>query len=195
MTKATITTKILGDAFMGMSTLRWSSSSQKLVATQAWDKEVPVGKDTVSFLQGDPTINKYYIHGQAAPYASTAEPGDITMALEIPSIDEDTTGWLATQMANAPVAMEDEVDGVDGTWAPIGKGIKLDIKTIRGMAMLISQDKQYAIVIKNLKGFSSVMMDSISTKPVGFKVSCSLEGISDDTDGDVVFLKWTPIEA
>jgi hypothetical protein len=115
------------------------------------------------------------------------------MSFEVPSIDEDTTGWLGKQMTDVPVSMEDEVDGVAGTWVPIGKGLSLNLKKLSGMAMVISEDKMYAIVIKNLVGYSSLIMNaSASSKPIGYKVSFSLEGITEDTDGDVVFLKWTP---
>ena len=126
-------------------------------------------------------------------YCSTSSPGEITVTLTVPSIDENTNKLLYNESSAAPTAMEDVVNGEAGTWTAIGKGLNLqDEKALAGMAMIISENKKYAIVIKNLDGRASIAWDNASTTPLGYKLTFSLEGIAPegDTDGDVVFVKW-----
>ena len=73
-----------------------------------------------------------------------------------------------------------------------GTGINLTEKQLSGMAMLISQDKKYALVIKNLEGYASVQFDAPSTKPLGYNVSFDVSGITEgDTDGDIVLYEYS----
>lgn len=183
----------LKKVFVGVSEFRFSTKSGKYDASTVWDYELPILRDSINFDNPAPTINKVFIHGDEKPYASTSEAADITLTLEIPSIHDDITGFLynkGSEVSN----ISDEVDGIAGTWS--GQGIKLDNKVIEGMCMIISEDRKHAILIKNLKGYSSMNMNELGTQPVSFTLTCTLEGgVTTDTDGDVVFLDFTPTNA
>lgn len=187
----TVTNKIdtLKKVFVGVSEFRFKNRSEKLTASTTWDYELPILRDSVSFDNPAPTFNRVYIHGDERPYATTAEPSDMTLTFEIPSISDRVTGWLYNDGGTVE-GIADTIDSVSGNWA--GKGIKLDNKVIEGMAMIISEDRKHALVIKNLKCYSSVNMDDLSTSPVSFTITATLEGgVSTDTDGDIVFLDFT----
>lgn len=185
-----LTKEQLKDVFIGVSEFRFATESKPFAANMEWDYELPILRDSLSFDNPAPTINPVYIHGSQKPYASTSEPSDITIAFEIPSIHKDITGFLYNE-AGTIDKISDTVNGVSGTWS--GQGIKLDNKVIEGMAMIISEDRKHAILIKNLKGYSSANMNDISTTPVSFTVTATLEGgVTDDPDGDIVFMTFTP---
>lgn len=187
---ATITTDILMKTFLGVSEFRFAKKSAALAADQVWDYKVPVTRDTVSFTQADPTINNGYIHGRTEPAWSSSEPGDITFSFNVPSIDEDTTGWLYDGVEITTKMKESETK----QWKL--RGIKLNGKPVEGMAMLISEDRKYSLVIKDFKGYSSISTDNISTTPISFNVSGTLiGGVTDDPDGDVVFGELEDITA
>ena len=185
----TKTKEQLKEVFIGVSEFRFSTKNGKFDASTVWEYELPILRDSISFDNPAPTINKVFIHGDEKPYASTSESGDITLTLEIPSIHDDITGFLYNKGGDIE-NVADEVDGVKGSWS--GKGIKLDNKVIEGMCMIISEDRKHAILIKNLKGYSSMNMNELGTQPVSFTLTATLEGgVTTDTDGDVVFLNWT----
>lgn len=185
----TKTREELKSVFIGVSEFRFSTKSEKFSDSTVWDYELPILRDSINFDNPAPTINKVYIHGDEKPYASTSESSDITLSLEIPSIHDDVTGFLYNKGGDVS-GVADTIDGVAGTWS--GKGIKLDNKVIEGMCMIISEDRKHAILIKNLKGYSSMNMNELGTQPVSFTLTTTLEGgVSTDTDGDVVFLDFT----
>lgn len=179
----------LKEVFVGVSEFRFSTKSGKFDASTVWDYELPILRDSINFDNPAPTINKVYIHGDEKPYASTSEASDITLSLEIPSIHDDITGFLYNK-GGVIDSVADTIDGVAGSWS--GQGVKLDNKVIEGMCMIISEDRKHAILIKNLKGYSSMNMNELGTQPVSFTLTTTLEGgVSTDTDGDVVFLTFT----
>lgn len=178
----------LKDVFIGVSELRFSTKSGAFTADTTWDYELPILRDSITFDNPAPTINNAYVHGKKTAWASTSEPSDMTLTFEIPSIHDDITGWLYNKAGDVSNVAE-EVDGVAGAWS--GQGISMEAKVIEGMAMIISEDKKHALLIKNLKGYSSMNMSSISTTPLSFTVTATLEsGVTTDPDGDVVFLNW-----
>lgn len=190
----TITKTILTKAFQGMNTFRWKGKSEKLVANMTWDLEIPILRDSFSFTPEDPTFNRSYIHGSSKPIASTTQEGALPMQFDIPSIDEDTAKFAENVASTAGASMSDTIDGKAGNWTPIGKGLKMgDSKSISGMCMILSENKKFAIVIKNLEGYARPIIDSISTTPVAFRVNLDLQGIADanDTDGDILFYEFT----
>lgn len=187
---AKITTDILMKNFLGVSEFRFAKKSAALVTDQVWDYKVPVTRDSISFTQDTPTANNGYIHGRTAPAWTTSEPGDITLEFNVPSIDEETTGWLTT-----PTTISTKMKESDTTQWKL-RGLKLEGKPVEGMAMMISEDRKYCLIIKNFKGYSSINMDDISTTPMSFTVSGTLQGgVSDDPDGDVVFGELEDIAA
>lgn len=176
-------------AFMGVSTLRYKETSAKLIAEQEWDYEFPVLRDSVNFTQGEISRNQAFIHGSSRAYATAAgEPASTTLTFFVPSINEDVQTAFGNTASGTPATLSDG----DGYWKPVGTGINLTEKQLSGMAMLISQDKKYALVIKNLEGYASVQFDAPSTKPLGYNVSFDVSGITEgDTDGDVVLYEYS----
>lgn len=187
-------TKKLADlkkAFVGVSEFRFCTTSSDFSASTVWDYELPILRDSLSFETSEPSFDNKFIHGESVPYVSTAEPGETTMSFEIPSIDDDITGWLLTK-ADTPTitGVTDTVGSDEGTWS--GSGYKLDNKVIQGMAMIISEDRTKAILIRNLKGYVSVNMSELSNSPVSFTISATIESsISDSKQGDIMFLEFT----
>lgn len=189
-----ITKTIITKAFQGMNTFRWKNESVKLTSDIEWDLEIPILRDSFSFQPEDPTFNRSYIHGSKKPIASTTEDGALPVQFDIPSIDEDTQLFAMNVAAAAAASMADTIDGKAGNWTPLGKGLVMtDSKAITGMCMILSENKKYAIVIKNLEGYARPIIDSISTTPVAFRVNLDLTGIADasDTDGDILFYEFT----
>lgn len=189
-----ITKTILTNAFMGMNTFRWKASSSKLIAAQDWDLEIPILRDSLTFTPEEPTINRAYIHGSSKPIGSTMQNGGMPLQFDIPSVDADTLGFVANLGSTAPASMTDTVDGASVTWVPLANGLKLgESKPISGMCMILSEDKEKALVIKNLEGYARPIMDGISTTPVAFRVNLELSEVGDssDTDGDIIFYSKT----
>lgn len=185
-----VTTEILLKTFVGVSEFRFAKTSAKLTADQVWDYKLPITKDSINFTQADPAINNGFIHGQAKPAWSTSEPGDINLTFNIPSIDDETTGWLYEPGGTVVSMKESDTE----EWKL--KGIKLTGKPIEGMVMMISEDRKHCLVIKNLKGYSAMQTDNISQTPISFNISSTLQGgVSEDTDGDVVFGELVKIQS
>ena len=180
----------LKKSFVGISEFRFCTNSSDFTADTVWDYELPILRDSLNFEVSEPSFDNKYIHGESVPYVSTAEPGETTMSFEVPSIDDDITGWLMTTAENGTIAgVSDTVGEVQGTWS--GKGFKLDSKVIKGMAMIISEDRTKAILIRNLKGYVSVNMSELSNSPVSFTISATIESsISDSKQGDIMFLEF-----
>ena len=176
-------------AFMGVSTLRYKETSAKLIATQEWDYEFPVLRDSVNFTQGEISRNQAFIHGSSRAYATAAgEPASTILTFFVPSINAAVQTAFGNTASGTPATLKDG----DTYWKPVGTGINLTEKQLSGMAMLISQDKKYALVIKNLEGYASVQFDAPSTKPLGYNVSFDVSGITQgDTDGDVVLYEYS----
>lgn len=176
-------------AFMGVSTLRYKETSAKLISGQEWDYEFPVLRDSVNFTQGEISRNQAFIHGSSRAYATAAgEPASTTLTFFVPSINADVQTAFGNTASGTPATLTDGT----GYWKPIGTGVNLTEKQLSGMAMLISQDHKYALVIKNLEGYASVQFDAPSTKPLGYNVSFDVSGITEgDTDGDVVLYEYS----
>ena len=178
----------LKEVFIGVSEFRFATVSGPFTAETKWDYELPILRNSIDFDNPAPTINKVYVHGSKKAYASTSEDSDMTLSFEIPSIHDDVTGFLYNK-AEGSVEVAETTNGVQGSWK--GNGINLDSKVIEGMCMIISEDRKHAILIKNLKGYSSMNMNELGTSPVSFTVTATLEGgVTTDTDGDVVFLTF-----
>ena len=180
----------LKKAFTGISEFRFRSVSADLTADMAWDFELPILRDSFSFETSEPSFEETFIHGESIPYSSSATPGETSISFEVPSIDKDILDWLLTPAANAAITgVSDNVGGVAGTWT--GSAYKLDNKVIQGMVMIISEDKTKAIVIKNFKGYASPNMADLSTNPVSFTISATIESSqSAGTQGDIMFLDF-----
>lgn len=186
-------TKKLADlkkSFVGISEFRFCTTSSDFTAQTVWDYQLPILRDSLDFSVAEPSFDNKFIHGESVPYVSTAEPGETTMTFEVPSIDDDITGWLMTAAENGSVAgIADTVGDTEGTWS--GQGFKLDNKVIKGMAMIVSEDGTKAILIRNLKGYVSINMSELSNSPVSFTISATIESsISDSKQGDIMFLEF-----
>lgn len=189
----TVTKTIITKAFQGMNTFRWKGVSEKITSNIAWDLEIPILRDSFSFTPEDPTFQRSYIHGSSKPIASTTQEGALPLQFDIPSIDEETQKFAEYVASASAASMTDTVNGKAGSWVQIGKGLMMsDSKVISGMCMILSENKKYAIVIKNLEGYARPIMDAISTTPVAFRVNLDLQGIADanDTDGDILFYEF-----
>ena len=169
--------------FVGISTLKFSNSPTGDIATIEWDYIVPIVRDSLSFNPSDVTFNNSYIHGQRTPYTSVlGEGSEIPLSFNVPTIDDTTLAWLLKKVETVKTVSAGSTGSYKCT------GVKLsEPKIIKGTAMIISEDEQYCMIIRNLKGAAVPIMDNISTTPIAFKVSTVLQSISDDAEGEVYF--------
>lgn len=188
-----ITKEIIVKAFQGINTFRWKNESVKLTDDITWDLQIPILRDSFSFVPEDPTFNRSYVHGSKKPIATTVEDGALPVQFDIPSIDEETQKFGFNLASAEGASMTDTINGKSGSWKPVGKGLMLsDTKSIAGMCMILSEDKKYAIVIKNLEGYARLLVDSVSTTPIAIRVNLDLQGIASasDTDGDILLYEF-----
>jgi len=61
---------------------------------------------------------------------------------------------------------------------------------IEGSAMIISEDRQNALFIRNVQGYPSLVFDSPLDTPAGVNLNLQVAGGS--TEADIAFLTWTP---
>lgn len=182
------------DVFSGVSSFRWVDGdvNTATLATQQWDKELPVLEDGLSFSQDAPTINTKKVLGITRPWFSTSEAGDVTMEITIPSVAEGLLGWLFSESATSVTTKEETYLGKKGSYK--GKGYQLTKKSIQGTAMIISEDGSRALVIRHLEAYTSFEYSNPTTDPYAVKLTASLSGQvgegAETDDFDIAFLKW-----
>lgn len=181
--------------FMGVSTFRWKDGdvSTAELASVKWDKELPVLTDGLEFSQDDPTVNDVKVLGESRPWASTSESGSINMAINLPTVSEDIMGWLYTEGATSVTTAEEVTKGgKSGSFS--GKGYKLTKKAVEGTVMIVSEDEQYALIVRHIVGYTSFAFSDPTTTPFAVKITATLSGmVSEDNltnDFDIAFLKF-----
>jgi hypothetical protein len=174
--------------FKGVSSFRYSKTIVDDLSTAEWDFELPIANDSLNISQAAGTLNPTKVFGSASAWTITGEPGEITAEMFIPTIDEDLMEVFYTKSASVISTASETISDVAGTYE--GYAYKLSNKMIEGSMMIVSENKEYALFIKNAQGYPSLVFDSPLDTPMGVNLSLQVADGGDTTD--IALLKWKP---
>lgn len=184
-----ITTKSsLKSVFSGASSLwyqptavDWTASPPAIQPTL----DVPVKVDTLSFEQGDPTLEHYKVIGLMADWVVSSEPGDIEISFRVPT---KATAVLQMAFGNDAVSTAATVNVTTGSTAVGYSGVSLVLKTnkVEGTWCIVNEDETEILVLNNATLFAKAVLDQ-DGKGV-FAVDFNGTIVSDGSTPDIVFL-------
>lgn len=178
----------LKEIFKGVSSFRYAKTVQESVASATWDFELPIANDSLKLTQAAGTLNPTKVFGMAGAWTITGEPGDITIDMFLPTIHEDLMEVFYKKKSPTLSTADEVIDGVSGSFD--GYGYLLTNEMLEGSAMIISENRQYALFLRNIQGYPSLVFDSPLDTPMG--VNLSLQVVGGDDEADIALLKWTP---
>jgi len=163
----------------------WTAASwdeQNTSLTMTPDFQLPVGVDTFSFSQADPTINHFKVIGLDGDWTSSATIGDTTIKLDIPTLHTDilTLCWGKEGVTGAAIS----VNGV----AFSGQAVKLKKKKIEGAFVLVNAEGDKCLIINNIALWAVPKYDSTSTKPFMVSLTGTVEV---GTGGSIIYMEKT----
>ena len=165
----------LKDVFSGLSSIMVVKGGISDFATITPDFDLPVTVDSLSMTQDAPTLNHYKVHGLQSDWAVTATPGDFTFSATVPSVHADLVEYFlgeSNDVATAAINGE-EYEGISATL----NSVKLNMGII-----LLSEDKQKAVVVKKMAVYATPNYENGSTTPFAFTLTGSIE-MEDSTTG------------
>jgi len=174
--------------FNGVSSVRFAKTVQATLAAAAWDFELPIANDSLNITQAAGTLNPTKVFGLAGAWTITGQPGNITIDMFLPTIHDDLMGIFYTKNSTSLSTADETVGNVTGTFA--GYGYFLTNEMLEGSAMIISENRQYALFLKHVQGYPSLVFDSPLDKPMG--VNLSLQIVGGNSEADIALLTWTP---
>jgi len=178
----------LKEIFKGVSSFRFASTVQATLATAAWEFELPIVSDSFNVTQANGTTTPTKVLGLAGAWCVSGEPGDIAIAFTIPSIKDSLLDVFYTKSA-ASLATADETQGtVTGGFEGYGYFLKTDM--LEGSALIISENQNYALFIKNIQGYPALVLADGNGSPMGVSVNGLVVG--GNAECDFALLKWTP---
>ena len=160
----------------------WDEQNANLTMTPEY--QLPVGVDTFSFSQADPTINHFKVVGLDGDWTSSATIGDTTIKLDIPTLGTDilTMCWGKDAVTGAAISL----DGVPFT----GQAIMLKKKKIIGAFVLVNAEKDKCMIINNIALWAVPKYDSTSTKPFMVSLTGTVEV---GTGGSIIYMEKTVV--
>lgn len=165
----------LKDVFSGLSSIMVVKGGISDFATITPDFDLPVTVDSLSMTQDAPTLNHYKVHGLQSDWAVTATPGDFTFSATVPSVHSDLVEYFlgeSNDVATSSINGE-EYEGISATL----NSVKLNMGII-----LLSEDKQKAVVVKKMAVYATPNYENGSTTPFAFTLTGSIE-MEDSTTG------------
>lgn len=181
MADVTITNGIsgLGTVFNQMKEVFYLSESGKALDTiAAFDMELPILEEGVTFNTGDANITKVKLTtGQT--WTSMATAGDPDIKFQIASIAGKVNETFMSEVGTNPVAMTAAVGGV--TYQ--GVGYDASPKKVTGALFLRSEDGQTAIYLPCVEGYASLVVEK--GKPAYFNTSWAFKA---DSSGASVYI-------
>lgn len=178
----------LKEIFKGVSSFRFASSVQATLATASWEFELPITSDSFDVTQAAGTTTPTNVLGLAGAWCVAGEPGDISINFTMPSIKDSLVGIFYEKTA-AELETADETQGtVTGTFKGYGYYLKRDM--IEGSALIISENGEYALFIKNMQGYPALVFPDGNGSPMGITLNAMIVG--GNTECDFALLKWTP---
>jgi len=175
----------LKKVFSGLSSVYVKKGGFANFTTMAPDWDLPVTVDSFSFSQAEPTLNETKVHGLSAAWTVTAEAGEISVSMTVPSVHDDLVDYFlgaGTSIASASFTGT----GTEQTF--VGESYTLaSNKMYLGLALL-SDDGTQLCVIKKIACYATPMFENASTTPFGFTITGSIEASDTDSDNNIAFL-------
>ena len=178
----------LKDIFKGVSSFRFASTVQTTLASAAWEFELPIVSDSFDITQASGTTTPTNVLGLAGAWTVAGEPGDIAINFTIPSISDSLLGVFYKKTASE-ISTANEVQGtVTGKFEGYGYYLKRDM--IEGSALIISENGEKALFIKNMQGFPALVLADGNGSPMGVTMNGLVVG--GNAECDFALLEWTP---
>lgn len=182
MAEITITTNLeeLKMLFNQMKEVYYVSKvNSDLAGLTTFDMELPVLSDGVTFDTGAADITKVKLT-TGATWTSFANAGDSDIQFQVPSVAEKINDLLLNKKAGT-VTMVATIDG--NTYE--GKGYNTEPKKVTGGLFMCSEDRQTALFLPNIEGYSNFVSEQ--DKPGYFNVSVS--PLNDDKGASIYILR------
>lgn len=182
---AMLTKQALKEVFMGLASIYVKKGGITNFTTVEPDYDLPVTVDSLSMTQDAPTLNHVKIHGLQSDWAVSATPGDFTFSATVPSVSEELVSYF---MGEANPVATSTINGVayEGFSATLNS-VKLNMGIV-----LVSEDGQHALLIKNMAVYATPNYDNASTTPFSFLLTGSVEATDVSSaghdDGQIAFL-------
>ncbi len=173
---AMLTKQALKEVFMGLASIYVKKGGITDFATVEPDYDLPVTVDSLSMTQDAPTLNHVKIHGLQSDWAVSATPGDFTFSATVPSVAEELVSYF---MGEANEVTNSVINGVayEGFSATLNS-VKLNLGIV-----LVSEDRQHALLIKNMAVYATPNYDNASTTPFSFLLTGSVEATDASSGG------------
>lgn len=180
MAEATITTTLdqLEVLFNQMKEVYFiATPNQELSAINAFDMEVPVLDDGVTFNTGEADVTKVKLT-TGRIWTSVADAGDADIQFQIASVAGKINDTFMTKKV-ATATMAATLDGV--TYE--GSGYDFSPKKVKGAFFMRSEDRSTAIYLPNVEGYASFISER--GKPGYFNTTWSPKN---DTHGAGIYI-------
>lgn len=177
----------LKDVFNGPASLLYQSSAITVSGTTisglAPQYDVPCKIDTLSFEQGEPSMEHYKVIGLASDWVSASEPGDITISFRVP-----TKSTEILQLAYGSDAVLTNLSPGTGDYSDFsGNGVILKNHKVQGTWAILNDAGDQLLIINNTALYASIVMDTDTKGVVALDFSGTIE--SDGSSPDVIFLR------
>jgi hypothetical protein len=176
----------LNDVFSGLSSIYLKKGGfSGDISALAFDWQLPVTVDSLSFSQAEPTLNRTKVHGLQADWAVTATPGDVTFTATVPTMSEEVTTWFLggpTKTVTSAALNESTSNKFSGNAYAL-KQVKL-----YASIGLLSEDGNKLFVIKRLALYATPVFENGSTTPYAFRLTGSIEAVDSASQDDILFL-------
>lgn len=169
MTEISITTKLedLKLLFNQMKEVYYVSKVNSDLSTlTTFDMELPVLSDGVTFDTGAADVSKIKLT-TGATWTSIANAGDSDIQFQVPSVAGEIDNLLLNKKTKTVVTMAATIDGE--TYE--GEGYNIEPKKVIGGLFMRSEDRQTALFLPNIEGYSNFVSEQ--DKPGYFNVSVS----------------------
>lgn len=168
MADISITTKLeeLKILFNQMKEVYYVSKvNSDLTTLETFDMELPVLSDGVTFDTGAADVSKIKLT-TGATWTSIANAGDSDIQFQVPSVAGEINNLLLNKKVET-VAMTATFDSV----VYEGEGYNIEPKKVIGGLFMRSEDRQTALFLPNVEGYSNFVSEQ--DKPGYFNVSVS----------------------
>ena len=172
----------LKKVFVGISTIYASKNGISIAdnGTIVPDFELPVTLDTFKYTQAEASLTHIKIHGMNTDWAVTSTPGDVTISMTLPTVDDDLLSYF---FGTGVKISTFSVNGV----AYDGNSYEQNaVKVTLGLAIM-NDAKDTLFVIGKASFFASLDFENGSTTPIGIKLSGSIEA-SDGSNKNIAIL-------